>query len=107
MAKEFAKSFYRSKAWQQCRASYIKSVGGLCETCSKNGEIIPGKILHHKIILTPNNINNPDVTLNWDNLEYECKSCHDKHEGHGLGKDKKQCTREGLKFNEKGELIEV
>lgn len=33
MAKEFAKSFYKSKAWKRCRAMYAASVGGLCERC--------------------------------------------------------------------------
>lgn len=44
----------------------------------------PGYIVHHKITLTPDNINNPDIALNHDLLSYECKDCHDKHEGHGI-----------------------
>lgn len=99
MAKEFAKKFYRSSAWQKCRASYIKSVYGLCERCNK-----PGYIVHHKILLTPNNINNPDVTLNWANLEYLCLDCHNLE--HNFEREKKSVTRAGLKFNENGELVE-
>ena len=74
--KEWAKAFYQSTAWKQCRAKYIKSVGGLCERCSKKGLIVAGYIVHHKCYLTPENINDPTVTLNWDNLEYLCLSCH-------------------------------
>lgn len=84
MAKEFAKMFYKSKAWQDCRRGYIaeriRIDGGACETCGIN----PGYILHHKINLTPNNINDPEITLNWKNLKWECKECHDKEEGHGV-----------------------
>ena len=52
MAREFAKRFYKSKAWQECRASYLKSVGGLCERCYKKGLIVPATTVHHKIWLT-------------------------------------------------------
>lgn len=72
MAQEWAKSFYKSKQWQRCRRSYIASVFGLCEICGK-----PGYILHHKIVLTPDNITDPDVSLNHDNLIYVCKDCHE------------------------------
>ena len=98
MAKEFAKKFYKSSAWQKCRASYIKSVHGLCERCNN-----PGYIVHHKILLTASNINNTDITLNWDNLEYLCLDCHNLE--HNFEREKKSSTRKGLKFNEKGELV--
>lgn len=82
MAREFAKRFYKSKAWQECRASYLKSVGGLCERCYKKGLIVPATTVHHKIWLTEKNITNPLVTLNWDNLEAVCTDCHaEEHEG--------------------------
>lgn len=76
--KEYAKSFYKSKQWERCRASYIKSVGGLCERCLKHGDFIPGVIVHHKCYLTPENILDPTVTLNYDNLELLCIDCHNK-----------------------------
>lgn len=85
MAKDWAKSFYRRKVWLGCRDGYIaervKIDGGLCEVCHEK----PGYIVHHKITLTPDNINDPDISLNYDLLSYECKDCHDKHEGHGIG----------------------
>ena len=86
MAQDFAKAFYKSKKWIKCRESYIQYRmnvdGGLCEECQEN----PGYIVHHEIILTPENISNPDVSLNHDYLEYVCKDCHDLFEGHGLNK---------------------
>ena len=38
----------------------------------------PGEIVHHKIPIDPTNINNPDITLNWNNLQYVCRDCHAK-----------------------------
>lgn len=74
--KEWAKSFYKSQAWKRCRAAYAASVGGLCERCLSRGMYTPGVIVHHKIVLTPDNISDPSVTLNWDNLELVCRDCH-------------------------------
>jgi 5-methylcytosine-specific restriction endonuclease McrA len=95
MAKEFAKRFYNSKEWRKCRAGFIKSVYGLCSRCSK-----PGYIVHHKEVLTPRNINNPEITLNWNKLEYLCQECHNKEHMSKYGP-----TREGLMFDEEGNLI--
>lgn len=82
MAQEYAKRFYKSKAWQSCRTAYIGKRrmidGGMCEVC---GERI-GYIVHHTITLTPSNIKNPDVSLNHEHLRYECKECHDLEPGH-------------------------
>ena len=74
--KEYAESFYSSKAWQACRKAYRLSVGGLCERCRAKGLIVPGEIVHHKVHLTPDNIQDTSVTLNWDNLELLCRDCH-------------------------------
>lgn len=80
MAKEFAKSFYSSKRWQDCRNGYAKSRGWLCENCLRRGIYTPGEIVHHMIEITPNNINTPEIALSWDNLELLCRQCHaDKH----------------------------
>lgn len=86
MAQAYAKAFYKTAKWLKCRQSYIDSRimqdGGLCEECHDR----PGYIVHHKIRLTESNIQNPEVSLNHENLEYVCKECHDEFEGHGLNK---------------------
>lgn len=78
MAKEFAKPFYNSKRWKLCREAYIKHRraidGGMCETCRDR----PGYIVHHKVELTPDNINDPDIALGFFNLKYDCHICHQK-----------------------------
>lgn len=102
MAREFAKPFYDSKEWQKCREAYIKYRkavdGGVCESC---GEEL-GYIVHHKVELSPENINDPDITLNFNNLKYDCLKCHNvTHNG------AKDCAT-GLvryRFDDQGELI--
>lgn len=78
------KEFYSSISWQRCREAYKKSVGGLCEECLKYGKICPATDVHHIRKLNKNNINDPEVTLSFSNLQALCKSCHEaKHKkGH-------------------------
>ena len=83
--KEYAKQFYKSAAWQQCRKGYIKSVGGLCEDCLARGIYTPGIVVHHINPITPENIRDPAVTLSYDNLRLVCQDCHAKeHHPSGL-----------------------
>lgn len=79
--KEFARGFYKGRAWQQCRDGYAASVGGLCEDCLAKGLYRPGEIVHHMIELTPDNINDPAVSLSWSNLRLLCRDCHAKRHG--------------------------
>lgn len=73
MSKEFARAFYDSKAWKQMREFYREYVHGLCEVCGN-----PGEIVHHIRPLTPENIDDPSVTLGMNNLQLLCRSCHQK-----------------------------
>ena len=102
MAKGFSKKFYNSKEWKQCRASYISSVNHMCERCIKKDIYRVGYIVHHIKHLTPLNIDNPDITLNFDNLEYVCLECHNDEHGVARVGD---VTRAGTMFNEHGELV--
>lgn len=80
--KDYAKKLYKSKAWQKCRDNYYRQVGGLCERCLKKGMIVPGEIVHHRIYITPENVNNPAITLDPANLELVCRDCHaEEHTG--------------------------
>ncbi|GBF73223.1 hypothetical protein PA598K_01508 [Paenibacillus sp. 598K] len=95
--KPWAKSFYNSTAWKRCRESYIKTVHGLCERCGA-----PGKIVHHKVYLTPQNIDNPAISLNHELLEYVCQDDHNR-EHHG---SHEPLVEDGLMFDEHGDLIQ-
>ena len=95
MAKEFAKKFYSSKAWLKCRELYIQNRiqidGGMCETCRER----LGYIVHHKVKLTPQNINNPEIALNHKLLKYDCKPCHDEEhykDMHGTERKEPRCV---------------
>ena len=74
--RDFAKAFYKSQAWKRTRDAYMRSVGGLCERCRARGLIVPGDIVHHKVYISPENINDTSVTLDWANLEAVCRACH-------------------------------
>jgi 5-methylcytosine-specific restriction endonuclease McrA len=95
--KDYARKFYKSSAWRKCRESYFNLKHGLCERCQG-----PGKIVHHKEYITPENINDPTITLNFSNLELLCQDCHNRehHEKYGV-------TAVGLMFDENGMLVEV
>lgn len=56
-------------------------MSGLCEVCWEKGIPKPGEIVHHKTPLTPENINDLDIALGWDNLQCVCRDCHAKLHG--------------------------
>ena len=85
MAREFAKAFYHSAAWVACRDSYIAERRGLCERCLARGLIRAGKIVHHKVYLTPENITIPGIALNHANLELLCQDCHNEEHNARMG----------------------
>lgn len=87
MAKDYAKKFYSSKQWQDCRNEYAKQRRYLCEDCLARGIYKPGVIVHHIEELTPMNIENPEVTLNHSNLRLVCRECHaEEHKTHSKGR---------------------
>lgn len=95
MAKEWAKAFYNSKSWKATRDSVLDTANYICSICKDR----PAEIVHHIIWLTPTNINNVNITLSKSNLVAVCRECHSLiHEG-------TDCCTEGLKFNDRGELV--
>lgn len=74
--REYAAAFYKSQAWKRLRDTYAASVGHLCERCKERGMIVPGEIVHHKKPITPENIDDKNITLNPDNLKLVCRVCH-------------------------------
>lgn len=92
-----AKKFYNSKEWKKCRASYIPKVFGLCEKCGE-----PGVILDHITEINIDNVNDPEITLNHDNLQFLCVPCHNKKT---FGTQ--EPLREGFGFDDDGNLIRL
>jgi len=93
--KDWAESFYYSKAWQRTRQAVLINSHYQCSRCGGLATMV-----HHKIYLTPGNIMDPEITLGLDNLEPLCDTCH-QHEHH-VG----AATMTGLKFSASGDLIE-
>ena len=80
--RDETQAFYGSPAWKECRASYMKSKQYLCERCAQKGIQVPAVAVHHKIHLSPSNINDPTITLSWSNLMAVCERCHSElHRG--------------------------
>ena len=79
--RDFAKSFYKTQAWKRCRAGIWSRDRGLCVDCMRRGIITPAEEVHHIEPLTPENITDPSVTLNPENLVSLCRECHkDRHD---------------------------
>ena len=76
MMQPFAETFYKSKQWQKVRALCLQRAGGLCERCMAEGRIRAAVVAHHKTPITQDNITDPSITLNLDNLVALCVDCH-------------------------------
>ncbi len=79
MAQIWAKQFYNSKAWRQLRERLIVENNFLCADCGesylKDSTQLVG---HHIKPLTPENINDANISLNPANIKIICRKCHDK-----------------------------
>lgn len=98
MAQPWAKQFYESQAWKKTRAAYAATQHGLCERCRKRGLIVKGDIVHHRTWLTPDNITDTGITLNFANLELLCMECHN------VEHNSKPQIRHGFKFDADGNI---
>ncbi len=91
VARDFSRAFYKSHQWLNTRKAYMETQLDtpfgiippyMCERCFEDGKLVPAKVVHHKIVLSPMNINNPEVTLAFKNLQRVCQDCHAKlHSG--------------------------
>ena len=70
----------------------MKRVHGLCERCLRNGQIVPGVIVHHKKPLDADTVSDPNIALNFDNLELLCR----KHHAEAHGKILKRYTVDAM-----------
>ena len=107
--------FYRSKQWYECRGGFVKSKDYLCERCGRvcwtkgdnrykrlkeEGHDVVFGIVHHKVYLTDSNFTDPNISLNWDNLEYLCITCHNKEHS-----PKDTEVRKDVSFDEYGNVV--
>lgn len=105
MAHDYAKGFYNSRQWKQCRTAFIayrRSIdGGICQICHER----LGEIVHHRIMLTPDNVTDPSVTLSFANLQLVCWQCHNALPGHAWGHAEQTVRR--MIFDESGQPIGI
>jgi 5-methylcytosine-specific restriction protein A len=95
MAREFARGFYQSKAWRTARGIALRRDRFTCQECGGRAEEV-----HHVIELTPENIGDPKIALNPDNLLSLCHDCHTR-ETKGFTGD----VAEGYMFDENGYVV--
>lgn len=100
MAKEWAKPFYNSALWKDnirpeilMKAKYI---------CQNPGCYNIATEVHHKIELTPDNINDPNIAVNANNLMALCSDCHKAITKAQHNKSKAACILPEVIFNDNG-----
>lgn len=75
-------SFYCSVKWRRFRDTILAERGPVCAKCGKViANPLDCELDHHPIELTPDNVNDPNVSLNPDNVQILCHACHDKKHG--------------------------
>ena len=102
MAKDFAKSFYASKAWTKLRQKVVEDNFYICSKCHKAFES-RDLIVHHVAELTPLNINDPSVTLNYKNLILVCRDCHNEIHGYYTEGE----TENKFTYDDDGNIVDV
>ena len=87
--------FYHSTAWRKCRLFVLHQRHYTCEICGKRGTEV-----HHKIALNENNVGNPDISLNPDNLQLLCHECHTRITAGMLGTMR-------VTFDKEGKVVDI
>ena len=94
--KDYARSFYKGRAWRSTQAAYMSGRHYVCERCGD-----AARVVHHRRHITPRNIGDPSVTLDWKNLEALCLDCHNREHMTAPG-----CA-DGLAFDGRGDIVRV
>ena len=92
--------FYKSSLWEKTRENALRRDKYLCVECGR-----PAEVVHHKIHLSLENVNDPSISLNLDNLISLCGKCHfAEHKGeHSMGRIVEESNP--YTFDENGFLI--
>lgn len=108
--RSISPSFYYSPVWKRVRKQVWLKQHCLCNRCGrpvyvdKISPYLPKEkrlkgIVHHKIWLNKDNINNDEITLDENNLEGLCIDCHNlEHNDKGI-------LRDGYVFDDNGNLV--
>ena len=101
--REKLKEFYKSSAWRTAREIALKRDKYLCQDCKER----PAEVVHHIKHLDKNNVNDPNISLNQDNLISICAMCHSlRHRGeHAKGRINQEKNPYNYIFDANGMLI--
>ena len=94
MAKEYAEKFYNSRAWRKTQKLFLMQKCYTCEDCGDSAVIV-----HHIRHITAININDPEITLNFENLRALCVACHNKTHWSG------EACADGISFDDHGNVV--
>lgn len=100
MAKDYARPFYDSKEWRKTREAYLQSQHYICERCGGAASVV-----HHIRYIKPWNVNDPDITLNWDNLKAVCEKCHAEEHSQDMKARGQAARLNGIAFDDEGNVI--
>ncbi|MFX1761475.1 MULTISPECIES: HNH endonuclease [Burkholderiaceae] len=64
--------FYKSMAWQQCRAAYLRA-HPLCAHCARRGQTVTARVVDHVVP-----IKDGGARFDWINLQSLCTPCHNR-----------------------------
>ena len=104
------KPFYKRKAWRDVRAFVWDRSHGLCERCMEKGKVVPAEVVHHKIPLNSENVNDPDISLNPERLIALCHDCHTLvHQDLGIGalNGHRHELEDRVGFDEEGNVVRL
>lgn len=107
MARDFARHIYKSKQWERARELCMRLHQGLCARCLARGEYTPAEIVHHKVHLSPENVDNPAVAFAQENLEPLCRRCHALEHPEIYGKTGAPDKPRRYGFDEFGNLVDL
>lgn len=103
--------FYKSKAWRDVKRNVWIEQACLCAYCGKPvyvaglSQWLPKEkrlkgIVHHKTYLNDVNVYDDAIALDSSNLVGVCIDCHNQEH-------KSQSTRQGYRFDERGNLVKA
>lgn len=92
MAKAWQEKFYHSHEWKLCRRYVLELHHGLCASCEAKGIIRTADVVHHKIFLNANNVNDAEISLNPEHLIPLCATCH--AQAHGTQTERRYIVRQ-------------
>lgn len=101
MAKDYARPFYDSPQWRKTREAFLESKNFICEDCGGAACIV-----HHITAIKPWNVNDPDITLNWDNFKAVCEKCHAEEHAKDMKSRGAAARLNGIAFDEAGNVIQ-